>query len=86
MNSWLKLTGNKSDEKTTRENSNNKTEVEMFLILQVEYSIGYLKIVEVNENLQTQCQFYFSKNRLKRNYAKLPSLYSQNYDFSPIKN
>ena len=32
LSSWLKLTGNKSDEKTTRENSNNKTEVDMFLI------------------------------------------------------
>ena len=86
MNSWLKLTGNKSDEKTTRENSNNKTEVEMFLILQVEYSIGYLKIVEVNENLQNSVSILFLKNRLKRNYAKLPSMYSQNYDFFPIKN
>lgn len=66
MNSWLKLTGNKSDEKTTRENSNNKTEVEMFLILQVEYSIGYLKIVKVNENLQNSVSILFLKKSIKQ--------------------
>ena len=38
----------------------------MFLILQVEYSIGYLKIVEVNENLQNSVSILFFKKSIKQ--------------------
>ena len=49
----------------------------MFLISQVE-SIGYLKNVDVNENLENSVSILFHIKSIKT--AKLPSLYSQNYD------
>ena len=57
---------NKSEEKTTRENSNNKTEVEMILILQVEYSIGYLKNVEVHEYIENSVSILFLIKSIKK--------------------
>ena len=42
--------------------------------------------VEVNEKLENSVSILFLIKSINRNYAKLPLLYSQNYDFFPLKN